>query len=164
MRISLLPQAETIDFTALSPKQLVKKNISTTVNLLFFFALVYAGRFFLPEAYLDYFSWVLGILILMGFWSYIRNFQWQKRSGYALRERDIVYKRGFLSEKTTVVPFNRVQHVSTSRGVLDKMLGLSTLLVFTAGGSGSDISIPGLTPELAASLKEAISGSMSGYV
>ena len=80
-----------------------------------------------------------------------------KRCGYALREQDIIFKRGFLFERTTIVPFNRIQHVSVERSFLDKVLNISTLKVFTAGGSGSDISIPGIIPETATSLKEEVS-------
>ena len=81
--------------------------------------------------------------------------------GYALREKDIVYKRGFIFNKTTIVPFNRVQHVSISRGVWDKILGISNLNIFTAGGSGSDITIPGLDPKMALQLKEALAVKIS---
>lgn len=84
-----------------------------------------------------------------------------KRNGYAIRERDIIFKRGFIYKKTTIVPFNRVQHVSIERDFPDKILGISTLRLFTAGGSGSDISIPGLIPQIANNMKEEISKRIS---
>lgn len=161
---SSLPKVEVLDFSPLSPKYLTKRTISTSISLGAILVLAVAGQYFFPEVSGGYFPLGLVLLVLYLGWRYLVNYQWQKRTGYALRERDIVYKRGFLFEKTTAVPFNRVQHVSTRRGILDKMLGLSSLLVFTAGGSGSDISIPGLTPELADSLKEALAKRISDHV
>lgn len=86
-----------------------------------------------------------------------------RRSGYALREQDIIYKRGFLFERITIVPFNRIQHVSVERSFLDKILNISSVKVFTAGGSGSDISIPGIYPDTATSVKEEISARIYNH-
>lgn len=80
----------------------------------------------------------------------------QQTYAYALREKDILYRRGFILNKITVVPFNRIQHVTINRDIWDKRLNLSTLNIFTAGGSGSDIRIPGLEPELAMDLKDSL--------
>jgi len=162
--VSSIPRVEEVEFEPLSPKQLVKSNISTSISLGLFLGIAGGIYYFFGEIYNGYFPLVITLLLLIFLWSYISNWQWLKRSGYAVRERDIIFKRGFLFEKTTVVPFNRIQHVSTQRGMLDKMLGLSTLEIFTAGGSGSDIAIPGLTPELAASLKEALSARITHHV
>ena len=85
----------------------------------------------------------------------------QKNMGYALREHDIAFKRGFLFEKITIIPFNRIQHISTSESMLDKFFKISNLNIFTAGGSGSDIDIPGLSPELAAKLKNKVANHLS---
>ena len=164
LSISSLPRMEEVEYMALSRKQLVKSHISTSISLLVFSAIVGTVYHFFGELYNGYFPLVVAMLLLVFLWSYISNWQWQKRSGYALRERDILFKRGFLFEKITVIPFNRIQHASTHRGMLDKLLGLSSLQVFTAGGSGSDINIPGLTPELAASLKEALSARITHHV
>ena len=162
--VSSIPLVEEVAYERLSPKQLVKSNISTSISLLVFLGIAGGIFYFFGEIYNGYFPLVIALLLLIFLWSYISNWQWQKRSGYAVRERDIIFKRGFLFEKVTVVPFNRIQHVSTQRGMLDKMLGLSTLEIFTTGGSGSDISIPGLTPGLAASLKENLSARITQHV
>jgi uncharacterized protein len=70
-----------------------------------------------------------------------------KYKGYALRERDLVYQTGLIARSLTLLPFNRVQHCEINRGPLSRLLGLSELNVFTAGGSASDLVIPGLTVE-----------------
>lgn len=161
--VASLPHYEEVELISLNPKYLVRLNITTSINMFLLLAGLFGAYLFIKD-FKGYFV-VAGVLsLLMLFWFYFSNYQLQKRSGYGVRERDIIFKRGFLYEKTTVVPFNRIQHVSTRRSLLDKMLGLSTLKVFTAGGSGSDVAIPGLLPETASNLKEALSERMSGHV
>ena len=64
--------------------------------------------------------------------------------GYAIRERDIIYKKGWLWRSITTVPFNRVQHCDVKQGLLERQFDLSSLNVYTAGGQNSDLTIPGL--------------------
>ncbi|MGB7785626.1 MAG: PH domain-containing protein [Salinimicrobium sp.] len=161
--VSSLPKYEEVELLPLAPKYLLKLHISTTISFLFFM-----GGAVIAYSFLQDFRGYLLVLMLLFFvifgWSYFSNYQLMKRNGYALRQKDIIFRRGFLFQKTTVVPFNRIQHVSVERGVIDKALNLATLKIYTAGGSGSDLSIPGLLPETAFSLKEELSNRMSGHV
>lgn len=163
VEVASLPRFEEVKLTSLAPNYLLKRHLSTTISLVFFMAIL-GGAYLFLQNYLTYFFMAAVFLVLLFGWSYFTNYQLMKRNGYALRELDIIYKRGFLFEKTTVVPFNRVQHVSVERSLLDKLLKLSTLKVFTAGGSGSDVNISGLDPETATSLKEEISDRIARYV
>lgn len=76
--------------------------------------------------------------------------------GYALRTHDILYKSGWLYKNQIAVPFNRIQHVDIRQGVFERSFGLSKLNIYTAGGQGSDITIPGLEDAEAHRLKEFI--------
>ena len=160
--VASLPQYEEVKLHSLSRKYLLKLHINTTISLLFFMGGLVVGYFFLQQ-YQLLFWLLLGFFVLLFGWSYFVNFQLQKRNGYSLRERDVIYRRGFIFEKITVVPFNRIQHVSVERNFLDKTLNLSTLKVFTAGGSGSDVNIPGLQPDTATALKEEISQRIAAH-
>ena len=75
---------------------------------------------------------------------------------YALRQKDIVYKSGYIFRNKTTIPFNRVQHCEVNQGPIDRMFNLSSLKIFTAGGSSSDMSIGGLRPDVANDLKQFI--------
>jgi membrane protein YdbS with pleckstrin-like domain len=75
---------------------------------------------------------------------------------YALRQNDIIYKSGYIWRSRTVIPFNRVQHCEINNGPIDRMFNLSSLKLYTAGGSSSDLTIPGLNPQLAQDLKDFI--------
>ncbi|NQX91168.1 MAG: PH domain-containing protein [Flavobacteriales bacterium] len=83
------------------------------------------------------------------------------KMGYVLRSKDVTYKRGLIFHKIVTLPFNRIQHTEISQGPIEKKFNLSTLKIFTAGGSGSDLSISGLDPETAQKMKEYISSNVS---
>jgi len=86
-----------------------------------------------------------------------------KRKAYLLREYDLLYKTGYLMQKMTAIPKNRIQHVEIRQSVLLRLFKLSKLVIYTAGGSSSDLSISGLKPEDAEILKEHISKSVAQY-
>lgn len=152
--VASLPQFEAVVFQPISGKYLIKSNLQTGVFLCFVM-IGWAVLFYYDIDPIQIGILFIGIVLFFGF-QFWNNSRLQKNYGFVLREKDILYRRGYLVNKTTVVPFNRIQHASISRDVLDKMLKISTLKIFTAGGSGSDISIPGLTPDLALTLKEAL--------
>jgi len=77
---------------------------------------------------------------------------------YGIRKHDIIFRSGLIFRSTTVIPFNRVQHVEIKNGPIDRYFGLSKLNIYTAGGSLSDLSIPGLLMETAQNIKELIVG------
>ena len=54
------------------------------------------------------------------------------------------------------MPVRRMQHVDLSRGPIERLFGLATLVVFTAGNEGSAFRVPGLPVELAKELRERI--------
>ena len=75
---------------------------------------------------------------------------------FEVREDDLYLERGVLTRVKTVVPFVRVQHVDTQRGPVERSLGLASVVVYTAGSHGADVTIPGLTPERADDLQEQL--------
>lgn len=101
---------------------------------------------------------ILVLLIALLFWT--SNISFRKK-GYALREKDILFRKGILSTTTTVIPFNRIQHVALHEGVFSRMYQLSELQVYTAGGSSSDLHIPGLPREEAERIKTFLLNNIS---
>ncbi|HVM22992.1 MAG TPA: PH domain-containing protein [Sphingomicrobium sp.] len=78
------------------------------------------------------------------------------RLRYRLSERVLQVVRGWLFHTDTVVPLVRVQHIDVVRGPLEKMFGTATLVVHTAGTHNSIVTLPGLSPEKAAEIRDAI--------
>jgi membrane protein YdbS with pleckstrin-like domain len=83
--------------------------------------------------------------------------------GYALRTHDIVYRSGYLNRRIITVPFNRIQHTEIRQSMIARMLGLSKLKIFTAGGHNSGLYIHGITPEKAQQLKDFLSKTVNNY-
>jgi len=76
--------------------------------------------------------------------------------GYLVDTDALELERGVLTRVETAVPFVRIQHVDTQRGPLDRLLGLSSVVVYTAGSRGADVTIPGLTPDRAKQLRNRL--------
>ncbi len=79
-----------------------------------------------------------------------------RRLGFSIDSGLLRVVRGWLFHTDTVVPFVRVQHIDVKRGPLDKMFGTATLVVHTAGTHNSIVSLPGLAPGTAASIRDDI--------
>ena len=157
--LDTLPDYQELTYTSVSKKRLYKV---CTVLLIILIAIA-TGLYFLREV-TDVPMLIPGLsgaVVLIFALLFLHQLLLQKKIGYALRERDIAYKRGVLFEKITIIPFNRIQHISTSAGALDKIFKIANLNIFTAGGAGSDINIPGLPPELAARLKDKVANHLT---
>jgi len=75
---------------------------------------------------------------------------------FEVREDSLYLERGVLTQVRTVVPFVRIQHVDTARSPTDRLAGLASTVVYTAGSRGADVSVPGLTPDDADDLRERL--------
>ncbi|WP_309602839.1 PH domain-containing protein [Sphingomonas sp.] len=83
-----------------------------------------------------------------------------RRLGYSVDGDFLRVVRGWLFHSDTIVPFVRVQHIDVNRGPLDKVFGTASLVVHTAGTHNSIVTLPGLSPDRAAELRELIRGSI----
>jgi hypothetical protein len=82
------------------------------------------------------------------------------KKGYAFRNHDVLYKSGVVALKSMVIPYNRVQHVALHEGFISRIFGLATVEIFTAGGSSSDLEIPGIPKEEAENIKQLLMGKI----
>ena len=145
-----LPELQTEDFNPVDKKYLRLIYIRLAITSLIFAAMI-TGLFFLSgEEFPILAAWIFGgfILAIMIYSFIITTLSFPYR-GYLIREKDIAYQRGLISYKLTTIPYKRIQHVELNQGVLAKKMNLASIKVFTAGGSGDDLSIPGLTMETA---------------
>lgn len=83
-----------------------------------------------------------------------------KNKGYAFREHDIIYRTGAIAISTHIIPYNRIQHAALHEGFISRKLGLAAVEIFTAGGDGSDMKIPGLKKAQAENLRQLIVGKI----
>jgi membrane protein YdbS with pleckstrin-like domain len=76
--------------------------------------------------------------------------------GYGVREHDLLLQKGVLFRRRTSVPLNRIQHVDTHQGPLERFFGVSSLLVYTASSMSADAVVPGLDEATAESLRDEL--------
>ena len=158
IEINELPKFEEVQLKPLQSKYftvvVINRSMFNLVLLLAFSAFSYFKT--------DFFSnrvwFIMGAVIAcMIIFSYVLAKLSFNKKGYAFRTHDAIYKDGLISETTTIVPFNRVQHVALHQGFIARKLGLASIELFTAGGSSSDIEIPGLLLEEAQQIKNMVS-------
>ena len=158
IEIDQLPKFEEVQLKELHPKYI---NV-LLFNFLLLFIFIIGGFstlfYFKKEAFSNS-IWILilvGILVFLAGLIVFTKLSFNKK-GYAFREHDTIYKSGLISETTTIIPFNRVQHVALHQGFISRKLGLASIELFTAGGSSSDLEIPGLLLADAQIIKNLVS-------
>ena len=159
--INQLPKFEEVLLKGLHPKYI---NV-LLFNFLLLFILIIGGfstLFYFKKDAFSSTTWILilvGILVFLAGLIFFTKLSFNKK-GYAFREHDTIYKSGLISETTTIIPFNRVQHVALHEGLVSRFFGLAKIEIFTAGGSSSDIEIPGIEKEQAENIKQLLMGKI----
>lgn len=99
---------------------------------------------------------MIPVLTIIGAWYGIKRYgNW----GFEVRDDHLYIEHGVIKKVYSMVPYVRVQHIDTDRGPIDRLLGLSTLRVYTAGSKGADIKVPGLEREEASQLQKKLRDS-----
>lgn len=159
-----LPQLEVQKYIHLEKKYKSLNQIGSVLLLLLAMVAFAVFAFFISDT--PPLLLVIGLpilLILLFVWRMILVSLGFPKKGYLLREKDISYRTGLLFYKLTTIPFNRIQHVEISQNLLEKSMGLSKMKVYTAGGSVSDLVIPGLLPEKAKQIEAFLLSKVSTY-
>ncbi|GDX78804.1 membrane protein [Deltaproteobacteria bacterium] len=81
---------------------------------------------------------------------------------YAIRPHDLVVEQGVIFRQTICVPRDRIQHVDTRQGWIERALALSRLLVYTGAGLSADGSLPGLDADEAVRLRDELARGARG--
>ena len=156
--INQLPKFEEVQLKGLNPKYITVLLFNFSLLLILVIGGFSTLFYFKEEAFSNtiWMAIVVGIVLFLAGLVVFTKFSFQKK-GYAFREHDAIYKSGLISETTTIIPFNRVQHVALHQGFISRKLGLASIELFTAGGSSSDLEIPGLLLADAQLIKNLVS-------
>ncbi len=68
----------------------------------------------------------------------------------------LLARYGIIFHEEKAIPISRLQHVDLTRGPIERMFGLATLVVFTAGTEGASFRLPGLAVARAEQLRDQI--------
>lgn len=153
-----IPQSEEIEFESLLPNY---KKLITIQWTIFYFVLLIADAvayyFLQSKNNAMCFALLFAALVIAVY--VIQLFFIQKEfplKGYAIREKDVHYRSGYLTRKITTVPIYRIQHLEIRQGLISKMLKIAKLKIYTAGDNGSDLSIKGIDIETAENIKQLL--------
>ena len=136
-----LPSLEDIDWVEMDRNLIVRDMLRNCVIGVFNLALIVVFGILLltSDTQLVQLIGIIGVCI--GIVVIVLLISWPRlefpHRGYALREMDIAQKYGLVTRYLATAPFSRVQHVAVSQGILDRMLSLATLQIYTAGGVSS---------------------------
>ena len=150
---------ETVSLTPLDRGLLNLMRIRGLIAGCFLLAAAFAGEIWVHS--LVELPWglllAIGLLILLYLvlWAPPRRYRaW----GYAMDPEELQVRRGVWTRVQTVVPLDRVQHIDVSQGPLERMLGICSLVLHTAGTLHSQIVVPGLTRSTAERMRDEIRG------
>jgi len=156
---SKLPKFEEVTFTVLDSNYW----IVTLINAFLFFLIlgVGLGAFLVfNQKFSAYLIEVtIAFVVLLLFVLVFSRISFKKKA-FAFRTHDVLFRHGVVATNTIVIPYNRVQHVALHEGIVSRYFDLATIEIFTAGGSSSDILIPGIQKEQAESIKQLLMGKI----
>lgn len=152
-----IPRASTVELKPVEKAYLKVLYISWSIMYVIILSGLVALYFMVEDAKEDIIAAiVLAAFVIAVAGTFIIGTASFRRRAYAVREKDILFRTGWIIQKLHIVPFNRVQHCVVQSGPIGRKFGLASLSIYTAASSISDISIRGLKTEEAESLKAYI--------
>lgn len=154
-----LPKFEEVPFSKLHPSYW-----KITLIYIGIFFLIFGSGYGLAFAFIDELiplqthAWI-GLMVLFALVIFFSRIGFHKK-GFAFRTHDVLFRQGIIATNTMVIPYNRIQHVALHEGFISRIFGLAKIEIFTAGGSSSDIEIPGIAKEQAESIKQLLMGKI----
>ena len=155
INLSELPAAEEVVLKHVEKKYLSLLRVEWTLTTIVLLSIIAATLYFAKSAN----PWhiiipVVAVLLLTYYYIY------QERAfnflAYAVRDKDIISQKGWIIRSIKICPFNRVQNCTLNTGPLERKYGLASLSLYTAGSSGADMRINGLSLEEAETLRQFI--------
>ena len=155
--IDTLPKVEAVKLKPISKSYIKILFINIGIQYGILFGILILARAFVKRDLISHVFWyAFSLLLVLCILQCIICVLSFKKRGYTLRNHDIIYVRGLLNHKRTIVPFIRIQHLETKQSFIAKRFNLASLHLYTAGESGGDLSINGLTLDEATKINEML--------
>lgn len=157
IEIENLPAAETVSLLPLQPAYLTLLRWQWVITSFIILAVAAAAILFIPGIKEGVGWWIITLVafLLIGFHLLFTEKSFP-RQAYAIREHDVMHKKGWLIQRLRICPINRIQNCSLESGPLERRFRLASLTLYTAGSEGADMRIPGLKKEEAERLRQFI--------
>lgn len=96
------------------------------------------------------------LLSVMLIWNLVRPTLAYRRWRFSIDDELMLMRYGIIYHEEKAIPISRLQHVDLTRGPVERMFGLATLVVFTAGTEAASFRLPGLAVARAEELRDQI--------
>lgn len=147
-------QPPTENWVRLSPKLVTARRLVLVLVILAILIVLILVLLLVPIP-----TWIPGLLIVgtlaVLVWAWWLIGRRVRSYGYVERSEDLLVTSGILFRRLVVVPYGRLQLVDVVAGPIDRSFGIATVRLHTAAAT-TDATIPGLTPELAAALRDRL--------
>jgi uncharacterized protein len=155
--IQELPSAEDLDLQPIQPAYLKILRVEWLISTLVL-AVIAAVLIITISSVRNSYGWMIlaGTVVIISFLHYLFQSKGFPYKTFAVREKDITYRYGWITRSIKICPFNRIQNCNLQSGPLERKYGLATLVIFTAGSDGADMRIPGLLQEDAENMRHFI--------
>jgi hypothetical protein len=141
-----------IDWRGVSPKYIVVDIVGYVISA----AVVLGAASFAAWFFGQPLVWMaVSVLAVMFLITIVLTPRRVRSIGYALRQDDLLFRRGILFQRFVSVPYGRMQLVDINRGPLARWLGLSELKFVTAAAA-TGVVIPGLPEADAEELRDTL--------
>lgn len=88
------------------------------------------------EKYVSYWPFLLAVVV--SFLSiFVHPFIEYEQWGYCITDEKVEFQHGIYYKKKTIIPISRIQHLNIKQGPIQKIFGLATIEIYTAGNSHS---------------------------
>src|SRR5690606_13062689 len=113
--LDLLPKYEEVSFLPIHSKYwnvMVINLLIFSIIVLLATAIAFVMVYKSTDVGVNFYIAVLAcVLVFVGMLFWFNRIAFKKK-GYAIREKDLLYRSGILATTTTIIPFNRIQHIA----------------------------------------------------
>lgn len=117
------------------------------------------GKFWREHVAIPPFAITITVVALLVILAFVLPTMQYKRWRYAIRKDDVLINYGLVWRVRRCIPRLRIQHVDISSGPFQRMLGIVSLNLYTAGVMGAVGQIPGITGPQAERIREQLIGT-----
>jgi putative membrane protein len=102
---------------------------------------------------------ILGALVVLSVSAVYGLLSW-RRFTYRVEAGELRVEQGVISRRHRSIPLERVQSIDLAQGILQRLLGVVSVRVETAGGghAGAEVSLPGISRDDSERLRSAVAG------
>jgi len=142
------PRHSTTGFQALDSRVISLWRVSSLIGfgvlLLSLLAVVLTVGFTEPKFLLRLVVPWLALAAIFAWFSFWYPPRLYRSWGYRIDAKVLETRSGRMFQRARLLPLSRLQHVDIERGPLERMFGLASLILHTAGTHSANIRIPGL--------------------